>query len=394
MSTRNLAVVLMCVLGVASCASTPTANESHANLTPEEVRQTRSRVFSEISDTYAEWSKKLEGADALRIYAPENYRDMMSSWKSAHDLFIEMRKDPTQVDAKHSVFSSETYAVGFRDRINSVEYNYKAIQGLKKQADVLLAPAMSQMAYLNKIEAGKYFRHAMNNLNRDYQRLFEYLVVSETEHAESYQETFLNNAVALEVRVIDAMYVKPLEQRLADLSRLKYNTLAPVSYGYVEQGTAELAKYVAKSPRSFSGIEHQVDQINFQFRRLEAVVAEVNKLINIEKSQFEPMVLEAESRLHKISSVAKGNDYRDQSLTAQSERIAHDVEQLRKADRSEALQKENQLLKQQIALLQEQNTEGHSEDTQVALDRAEQNQADIEALKKLVSALQEKSDKS
>jgi hypothetical protein len=106
------------------------------------------------------------------------------------------------------------------------------------------------------------------------------------------------------------------------------------------------------------------------------------------------MVLEAESRLHKISSVAKGNDYRDQSLTAQSERIAHDVEQLRKADRSEALQKENQLLKQQIALLQEQNTEGHSEDTQVALDRAEQNQADIEALKKLVSALQEKSDKS
>ncbi|MGR5488262.1 hypothetical protein, partial [Vibrio alfacsensis] len=87
-------------------------------------------------------------------------------------------------------------------------------------------------------------------------------------------------------------------------------------------------------------------------------------------------------------------DYRDQSLTAQSERIAHDVEQLRKADRSEALQKENQLLKQQIALLQEQNTEGQSEDTQVALDRAEQNQADIEALKKLVSALQEKSDKS
>lgn len=394
MSTRNLAVVLMCVLGVASCASTPPANESHANLTHEEVRQTRSRVFSEVSDTYAEWSKRLEGADALRIYAPENYRDMMSSWKSAHDLFIEMRKDPKQVDAKHSVFSSETYAVAFRDRINSVEYNYKAIQGLKKQADVLLAPAMSQMAYLHKIEAGKYFRHAMNNLDRDYQRLFEYLVVSETDHAESYQDIFINNALELEVRVIDARYVKPLEQRLSDHSRLKYDTLAPVSFGHVEQGTAELAKYVTKSPRDFDEIEHQVEQINFQFRRLEAVVAEVNKLINVEKSQFEPMVLEAESRLHKISSVAKGNDYRDEPLTVQSERIAHDVEQLRKADRSASLEKENQLLKQQIALLKQQSVSSQSVDTQLVLDRAEQNQAEIEALKKLVTALQEKSDKS
>ncbi|GAL20373.1 ATPase [Vibrio maritimus] len=137
------------------------------------------------------------------------------------------------------------------------------------------------------------------------------------------------NAKALEIRVIDAKYVKPLQEQLATLASARYNILAPVSYGYVEQGINELAEFVTQSPRAFTEIDEQVDRIQFQFRRLESVVQEVTKLINVEKSQYEPFVLEAESRMYLISSAAKGNDYRDQSLSAQSNRIAHDVERLR-----------------------------------------------------------------
>ncbi|GAL34912.1 ATPase [Vibrio maritimus] len=393
MSTRKLIVVLLCVLGVASCASTPPVNDARANLSPKELELTRNKEFEQLTVTYTYWSKALEGAESLRIYAPENYREMMSSWKSAHDLFIEIRKDPNQIDSKHSVFSSETYAVGFRDRINTVEYNYRAIQGLKKQADELLAPAMTEMAYLQKIEAGRYFKHAMNTLSRDYQRLFEHLVVSEVDLATSYQERFLNHAKALEIRVIDAKYVKPLEQKLATLASARYNVLAPVSFGYVEQGIRELSEFVTQSPRAFVEIDEQVERIDFQFRRLESVVQEVTKLINVEKSQFEPFVLEAESRMHHISSAAKGNDYRDQSLSAQSNRIAHDVERLKAADNTRALKKENALLKQQIALLQQQRHDsGVSEEAQVAQDVAAQNRAEIEALKKLVGALQKQAE--
>lgn len=393
MSTRKLIVVLLCVLGVASCASTPPVNDARANLSPKELELTRNKELEQLTVTYTYWSKALEGAESLRIYAPENYREMMSSWKSAHDLFIEIRKDPNQIDNKHSVFSSETYAVGFRDRINTVEYNYRAIQGLKTQADELLAPAMTEMAYLQKIEASRYFKHAMNTLSRDYQRLFEHLVVSEVDLATSYQERFLNHAKALEIRVIDAKYVKPLEQKLATLASARYNILAPVSYGYVEQGIKELSEFVTQSPRAFVEIDEQVERIDFQFRRLESVVQEVTKLINVEKSQFEPFVLEAESRMHHISSAAKGNDYRDQSLSAQSNRIAHDVERLKAADNTRALKKENALLKQQIALLQQhRDTVVSSEDAQVAQDVAAQNRAEIETLKKLVSALQEQAE--
>lgn len=394
MSTRKSMVVLLCALGVASCASTPSVNDARANLSPEELQQTRGKEYEQLSATFDYWAKALEGAESLRVYAPENYREMMSSWKSAHALFVEIRKDPNQIDAKHSVFSSETYAVGFRDRINSVEYNYKAIQGLKKQADELLAPAMTEMAYLNSIEASRYFKHAMNTMNRDYQRLFEHLVVSEVEHASSAQDRFLVNAKALEIRVIDAKYVKPLQEQLAKLASAKYNILAPVSYGYVEQGINELAEFVTQSPRAFTEIDEQVDRIQFQFRRLESVVQEVTKLINVEKSQYEPFVLEAESRMYRISSAAKGNDYRDQSLSAQSNRIAHDVERLRAADNTEALKKENALLKQQIALLQQQQSDGSvpSEKAKAAQNTAAENRAEIEALKKLVSALQEKAE--
>lgn len=393
MSTRKLIVVLLCVLGVASCASTPPVNDARANLSPKELELTRNKEFEQLTATYTYWSKALEGAESLRIYAPENYREMMSSWKSAHDLFIEIRKDPNQIDNKHSVFSSETYAVGFRDRINTVEYNYRAIQGLKKQADELLAPAMTEMIYLQKIEAGRYFKHAMNTLSRDYQRLFEHLVVSEVDLATSYQERFLNHAKALEIRVIDAKYVKPLEQKLATLASARYNVLAPVSFGYVEQGIHELSEFVTQSPRAFVEIDEQVERIDFQFRRLESVVQEVTKLINVEKSQFEPFVLEAETRMHHISSAAKGNDYRDQSLSAQSSRIAHDVERLKAADNTRALKKENALLKQQITLLQKRSDSVVSPDeAQVAQDVAAQNRAEIETLKKLVSALQEQAE--
>jgi hypothetical protein len=97
--------------------------------------------------------------------------------------------------------------------------------------------------------------------------------------------------------------------------------------------------------------------------------------------------------MHHISSAAKGNDYRDQSLSAQSNRIAHDVERLKAADNTLALKKENALLKQQIALLQQRSeTVVSSEDAHVAQDVAAQNRAEIETLKKLVSALQEQAE--
>ncbi|MCW8345025.1 hypothetical protein MD535_03145 [Vibrio sp. ZSDZ65] len=392
MSTRKAVVVLMCVLGITSCASTPTAVERDPNLSPEQIQQAQNQVYQDVLKTHSMWASQLEDAESLRIYAPENYRDMMSSWKDAHELFIEMRKDPSQVDVKHSVFSSETYAIAFRDRINSVEYNFTAIQRLKKQADELLEPAMTQMAYLRKIEAAKYFRHATTSVTREYERLFEYLVVSEVDRAESYQAIFLEKSMALEVRVIDAIYVEPLAQKLSSLSKARYNVMAPISFSYVEQGILELRQFVSQSPRDFETIEHDVDSINFQFRRLEAIVSEVTKLSNVEKSNFEPLVLDAESRLHKISIAAKGNDYRDQDLTSQSERIAHDVEMLNKADQSIALRKENALLKQKLALLEMQRGDVQSANDQVvsdAMDKAANNRAEIENLKKLVSALQE-----
>jgi uncharacterized phage infection (PIP) family protein YhgE len=387
-------LVMMCVLGVASCSSTQPVNDTRANLSPKELELTRNKEFDRLTATYTHWSKVLKGAESLRVYAPENYREMISSWKSAHELFIEIRKDPNQIDSKHSVFSSETYAVGFRDRINTVEYNYRAIKGLKKQADALLAPAMTEMTYLNEIEAGRYFKHAMNTLSRDYQSLFEHLVVSEAELAASHQERFLENARALEVRVIDAKYVKPLEQRLASLASARYNVLAPVSYDYVEQRVHELSEFVNRAPRSFVDIDEQVERIDFQFRRLESVVQEVTKLVNVEKSQFEPFVLEAESRMYQISSVAKGNDYRDQPLLSQSNRIAHDVERIKAADNTRALKKENALLKQQISLLQKRYNGAavSPEDAQAAKDAAAQNRAEIETLKKLVRALQEQAE--
>ncbi|MFA0439302.1 hypothetical protein BCU70_05930 [Vibrio sp. 10N.286.49.C2] len=393
MSTRKAIVVLTCVLGIASCASTPTAVDRDPNLSAEQIQTAQKQEYNEILATHSLWTKRLEDAESLRIYAPENYRDMMSSWKDAHELFIEMRKNPAQVDVKHSVFSSETYAIAFRDRMNTVEYNFTAIQRLKKQADELLAPAMTQMAYLRKLDAAKYFRHANTTVTREYEQLFQYLVVSEVDRAENYQAIFLEKATALEVRVIDAMYVDPLASKLSNLSSARYNILAPISFSYVDQGIIELRKFVSQSPRDFETIERDVDSINFQFRRLEVVVTEVTKLNDVEKSNFEPLVLAAESRLHKISTVAKGNDYRDQDLTTQSERIAHDVEMLNKAEQSSALRKENAQLRQEIALLELQNSSDQGNTEQVVtevMDKAAYNRLEIENLKKLVSALQEK----
>ncbi|MCJ2377546.1 hypothetical protein LNL84_11950 [Vibrio sp. ZSDZ34] len=389
---RNGAILIL-ALGLVGCASAPSKTDLQSNLSAEALAEFRSQQYQELAKVHAQWSTSLEGVEFLKIYAPENYREMMSAWKNAHQLFIEVRKDPSQVDSKHSVFSSDTYSIAFMDRINTVEYHFNAIQRLKVRADKILGPAIEEMDYLNSLNARQYYRYAYDSAYKDYERLFEYLVVGEDEQAASSQETFLSKAKALEVRVVLATYAVPLQQEVDVLSKAKYHELAPLSFGRVEGEIAKLVRMIEKDPRSFALFKQQVDSANFELRRLNVVVAAVKKMIDIEKSKFEPIVLQSESQLHAISIAATGNDYRDQSLEQQSERIMADVESLRNADEAKRLTKENTLLKERIALLEQQTeqqaiivsqTSSHSELMRAQMDR---NEEQIQTLERLVSSL-------
>lgn len=343
--------------------------------------------YQVIEQTHQKWSQALEGVGELELYARENYREMMSVWKNAHELFLDIRKDPAQLHRKHSMFSSETYAIAFRDRINTVEYHYNAIHKLKQQADIVLAPAIVEYSYLEQLQAKKYYKYAMNSLTEEYQRLFEYLVINEVETAEQEKTLWLTRAKALEIRVIHTIYVQPLVERLEQLALENYHRLAPTTYANVIHDIEELDQFVSQKPRAFEEIKHKAARISFQTRRLEVVAKQVQQLSNVAKGQFEPIVLQMEARLHKIATSIKAEDYRDHDFATHSEWIVHDIDRLKQDSRVDTLMTENQRLQQKIDLLEQQlaNSTAYQSGTMGAA----LNNDEIEALKKLVSSMQE-----
>ncbi|CAH0526389.1 hypothetical protein [Vibrio hippocampi] len=378
-------ILVISTMTLFSCASTSEPEtQPESSVVQKDV--VANREYQAITETHQHWSQTLEGAGDLELYAPENYREMMSVWKNAHGHFLDIRKDPSQLNRKHSMFSSETYAVAFRDRINTVEHHYKAILKLKQQADQVLAPAMVEYAYLEQLEASQYFKYAMSSLTEEYQRLFEYLVIAEEDRAKQEQTLWLGRANALEVRVIDTIYVAPLVQRLEQLELEDYHRLAPITYANVTHDIEELGQFVSQKPRAFEEIKHQAARIRFQTRRLEVVAKQVKQLSSVSKGQFEPIVLEMEARLHKISANLKGEDYRDHDFATHSEWIVHDIDRLKQDGRVDTLLTENQRLKQQIALLEQQLA--HSKTFSLDASASALNNDEIEALKKLVSSMQ------
>ena len=345
-------MVLLAAL-LAGCASTPDNDSGlSSEVNVESVLQSASKV-------HRHWRNTLVDAEGLKLYAPERYATMMESWQRADNLFKDIQSSPELANQSYSLFSSVTYLDRFYGDIEVVENNHTELVELKKIADRVLEPAMTQLAYLNSIDANAHYRSEFVRLNRFYGNLFAFVARGDLNRAREEQTEFLSRAHSLEVRVIKRIYITPQEEALRQLRREDVRYYAPLSYARVEEEIKAGKDLIDKQPRAFDAINQVVSAIEFELAHAAHIAEEVKYLRDRNRDEYESYILVMEGKLLGISKALNDSDLRDQPLAEQAKRLSEEAAETREqyeiASRKQQPNQQQAQLETLKGLIQAQN---------------------------------------
>lgn len=342
--TGKVACIICLVALLSACQSTPEGEDGVSSQINTE------NLFQGALKAHQIWLNRLEGTEHLKIYSPDKYGLMMSSWQKADSIFQEFKETPETAFQSYSLFSSSTYLDRFYEEIVTVEKTLSELEHLKRVADDVLKPAITQLNYLNSIDARQYYRSEYVRLTRLYAKLFRLVEDDELSDAREEQEEFLERGHSLEVRTIKKIYISPQEDALRELKRNDVKYYAPISYFRVEAEISSGKGLIERSPRAFAEIKQAVSEIQFELAHAEHIALEVQGLRDRSKDEYESFILDIETKLLQISLALNDNDLRDQSLRTQAAQIKDEVVAAR----------------QQYASSRQDNTIKREDDEQVA----------------------------
>ena len=394
MRAKKIALVVGMLLGVVGCQSTPADQSGTSQATNKDVQASSEvRSFDSIQTTYTEWETKLEAHSQYALYAPENYKELLGAWSDAQEIYADIAKDQTLITDSYSIFSSQTYAQAFDEKIETVKSNYEAILVLKDKADQVLADSIAQMDYLKLLGADTMFKSNYKRLYSEYKELFNYVLVDELEDAQEAQVEFLNNARVLEVKVAQKKYIVPLKEKLELLEDEDFHEVVPLTFAKATSQIELAESKVKATPREKSIIQDAIAAAEFELNHVRSVAHEVKLLASIKNDKFEQAVLNAENQLLNISKAVNEQDYRDVGLRLQSEKIVASIKKLKSSDLTSELTQEIDALTAKLAKLETENQQqaqqlvDTNKQTELLTEQVSKSDAHIKSLEDLVSSL-------
>ncbi len=340
--------VLLAVSGCQSTAEKP-RKEQITNQVSKEVNDFDR--YEQFKSNYETWLATLNESKGLEIYSSRLYAGLLSSWNTAIEIYEDIAADPAQINESYSLFSSTTYSQAFTEQLSEVAEKYAALIKIKNQADLILADALSQMHYLEKTDAAAVFADEYHDLSDDYGELFAYVTDNKIARAQTEQVNFINKVKALEEKVVLAKYITPLQKALNNFADQGFRKVAAISYAKAEAEINAANSIVKANTRDLQVIEQAVADAQFELAHLRNVAHEVKLLSSVKSSQFEPAVLEYESKLLSVSKALNDADYRDQPLRVQADLIVAEVNKLHKNNNTEKLEAKVALLNSEIERL-------------------------------------------
>ena len=366
---KRLTILAMgALLSVAGCQSTPEE--------PREVKITNQEqgafaAYEQSKSSYETWLVTLKESKGLKLYSSSLYTDLLNSWNEAVEIYELIAVEPAKANESYSLFSSATYSEEFAKRLSEVANKHTAIMRIKAQADLVLSASQLQMHYLEQMNAATFFTDEYHALYDDYSELFEYIEDNEIDDAQTEQMTFLDKAKTLEVKVVLAKYIAPLEKGLSDFKREGYHKLVAISYAKAEAEISSAKNMVQANTRDLKVIEQAVADAEFELAHLRNVGSEVKLLSSVKNDKFESIVLAFEGKLLAVSKALNGSDYRDQPLRVQADLIVDGVNKLHEDKSTDELEAKVALLNANIEKLKLFNT------NQVALLAESKSQSEL-----------------
>lgn len=351
---QKCALVIVTGATLAACGSSSTKPaEVAGSISPVDESVQAESIYNSAKADYELWLGKMKEIEPLELYSKSIYKETLSSWAKAVDVYEDFADDPAKAVKDYSIFSSGTYAEEYNEKLAIVKVNHAKLLELKKKADTILADSIDQMEYLDTIEAEKHFKQNYRTVKNAYVALFAYVADNDIGDAQNKQAAFLNTAKKLEVRVVLKVNIEPLEKEIAQLKKSGISTLAPISYS---KATAELSlatSEVENNARNQEVILAATEKVKFEIDHTTQVASEVQRLRSTSNLKFEAVALEVENRLLEISKAIDGSDFRNKPVRVQKDMIVELIDELTNTDTATRL--ENEVASLQAKLEASQN---------------------------------------
>ena len=153
---KNLTLAVVILIGITGCQSTP------EEPTTVQTNAQENNVYEQSTETYNTWLKAITESKKLKFYSSDLYNDLLTSWEASIDIYDDFSTNPEKATEKYSFFSSDTYAEKFEEQLKKVKNNYEKLLKLKETANSTLAESISQLEYLNTINAAKLYSERYN----------------------------------------------------------------------------------------------------------------------------------------------------------------------------------------------------------------------------------------
>ena len=326
---QKCALVIVTGATLAACGSSSSKPaEVAGSVTPVDESVQAEGVYNKAKADYELWLQKLKDVEPLELYSKSVYKETLSAWSKAVDVYEDFADDPSKSIKDFSIFSSGTYADEFNEKLAIVKTKHAKLLQLKENADTILADSIDQMEYLDSIEAETHFKQNYRSVRSDYVALFAYVADKDLDDAQNKQAAFLNTAKKLEIKVILKINIEPLEESVALLKKNGINKLAPVSFNKTNAELVLATSEVENNPRNEEVIKKMTDKVKFEIDHTTQVANEVKRLRSTSNLKFEAVALEIENRLLDISKAINDSDFRNKPVRVQADMIVELIEEL------------------------------------------------------------------
>lgn len=338
---QKCALVLVTSATLAACGSSSSKPaEVAGSVSPVDESIQAESIYDAAKADYDLWLGKLKDIEPLQLYSKSIYKETLSAWEKAVDVYGDFADEPAKAVKDYSIFSSGTYADEFNEKLAIVKVKHAKLLQLKENADTILADSIDQMDYLDSIEAEKHFKQNYRSVRNAYVALFAYVADKDIGDAQNKQAAFLNTAKKLEINVVLKVNIEPLEAEITQLKKSGIATLAPISFNKTQAELALAANAVENNARDEDVIKEMTTKVKFEIDHTTQVASEVQRLRSTSNLKFEAVALEVENRLLTISKAINDSDFRNKPVRVQADMIVELIEELTSADAQTQLENE------------------------------------------------------
>jgi len=391
---QKCALIIVTGVALTACGSSSTKPaEVAGSITPVDESVQAEGIYEAAKADYDFWLKKMKDIEPLELYSKSLYKDTLSAWAKAVDVYGDFADDPAKAIKDFSIFSSGTYADEFNEKLAIVKVKHAKLLELKEKADTILSDSIDQMEYLDSIEAETHFKQNYRSVKSSYIALFAYVADKDIGDAQNKQAAFLNTAKKLEIKVILKINIVPLEEEVALLKKNGLGTLAPISFNKTKAELSLASSEVENNPRNEDVIKKMTDKVKFEINHTTQVANEVQRLRKTSNLKFEAVALEIENRLLDISKAINESDFRDKPVRVQTDMIVELIEALTDSEVQTKLENEIASLEAKLEANQEKLEEEQdslkesSKQQQILRDRIESLQQQLTLKQSLIDKL-------